>query len=86
MTAHGYVCYTTGCRCLICKAAKAAYMRERRAVATGLRLAAEAAGEVYVAVGIAHGISGYSDAKCRCRLCRRAWKAAAVRRRRAGGR
>lgn len=31
--AHGYVAYTYGCRCEVCRAAKADYMRARRAQA-----------------------------------------------------
>jgi hypothetical protein len=30
--AHGYVPYTHGCRCAVCKDAKARYVRDRRAV------------------------------------------------------
>ena len=31
MSTHGYGAYSTGCRCEVCRSAKAAYMRERRA-------------------------------------------------------
>jgi hypothetical protein len=81
---HGYILYTSGCRCAVCRTAKSAYMRERRAGARAARRAAEDRGEAYIAAGIKHGISGYQNYSCRCGECRRAGKAASVRRRRRG--
>lgn len=78
---HNYARYSYGgCRCATCKAAKAEYVRTRRAAAAELRRQAVAVGEVYVAAGISHGISGYRDASCRCDVCWRAAKASRVRR------
>lgn len=34
MTGHGYVPYTKGCRCEVCRAAKRAYVAERRKAGT----------------------------------------------------
>jgi rubredoxin len=76
---HDYARYSQGCRCETCKAAKADYIRTRRAAAAGLRRQAVAAGQVYVAAGITHGASGYRDASCRCPVCCRAKKASQVR-------
>jgi hypothetical protein len=76
---HDYARYSQGCRCETCKAAKAEYIRTRRATAAGLRRQAAAAGQVYVAAGITHGASGYRDASCRCDVCCRAKKASQVR-------
>lgn len=79
-TDHGYSRYSVGCRCPICRAAKADYMRAKRAQAAEARRAAQAAGAVYVAPGITHGrLSGYRDAKCRCPDCSRAWNLAVAR-------
>lgn len=61
MTRHGYGAYTNGCRCEVCRRAKAAYMRLKRA--------AEPTGHVE---GITHGYAGYQDYKCRCDICRTA--------------
>jgi hypothetical protein len=78
---HDYVRYSFGgCRCTTCKAAKAEYVRTRRAAAAELRRQAKAAGQVYVAAGISHGVSGYRDASCRCQVCFRAAKASRIRR------
>jgi len=67
---HGYGGYTRGCRCETCKSDRAAYLRNRRAAAAARRIAAEAAGQVYVADGIRHGTtSGYKNASCRCPEC-----------------
>lgn len=68
---HGYVRYTRGCRCQVCRAAKAAYVRAKRASAAELRSFAVFWDERYVATGITHGgISGYQDHHCRCDACR----------------
>ena len=76
MSAHGYLLYTHGCRCEVCKAAKAAYMRSKRAAAK-----AAARGPLineqgrHVAPGdFKHGTAhGYKDHACRCLDCS-AWK------------
>jgi hypothetical protein len=61
---HGYVPYTKGCRCAICRQGKADYMRERRAKA---RANAQPGGKV---AGILHGSrAGYEEHGCRCSLC-----------------
>lgn len=79
MADHGYSRYTTGCRCLVCRTAKADYMRGKRAQAAEARRAAQAAGGAYVAPRITHGtLSGYRDSKCRCPDCVRAWNLAAA--------
>lgn len=69
-TEHGYNRYTYGCRCEVCRDAKAAYVRasrERRRRA--LRLVRQVgAGRNYVA-GITHGYAGYQDYACRCDVC-----------------
>lgn len=85
MSAHGYVAYTHGCRCDECRAAKAAYMRQKRRAArdyAGQLIAVD--GSRYVAPGITHGTyAGYQDARCRCLECTAA-KAAVDRQRRTG--
>lgn len=73
MAEHGYNAYANGCRCDVCRAAKADYMREKRATARALRAADDAVPYLH------HGISGYQDSHCRCHVCRAA-KSAAVRR------
>jgi hypothetical protein len=68
--AHGYGAYTHGCRCRVCKAAKAAYMRARRT-------AAYIAGPVVVDdPNVAHGRSTYEERGCRCTWCVGAMRAA----------
>lgn len=84
MAEHGYVRYSTGCRCQVCRDAKAVYTREKRSVARDARLVAEDAGLVYVAPVATHGIGAYQNASCRCEVCRRAAKAKSVARRRRG--
>lgn len=76
--AHGYSAYTTGCHCEVCKAAKASYMRDKRASARELRIRAALFGERYEAQGITHGYAGYQDHQCRCPVCtaaRSSWDA-----------
>lgn len=73
---HGYGRYTQGCRCDQCRGAKATYMRTKRAEAGQRSRAAKSEGQLYVADGIAHGITGYRDHSCRCAVCRRARKGA----------
>lgn len=70
---HGYGGYTRGCRCDTCRAAKAEYMRTKRAAAASRREQATARGQAYVAQGVYHGTSSsYKDASCRCGRCRTA--------------
>ena len=84
---HGYLAYTHGCRCDECRAAKAAYMREKRAAAR------EAAGTLIDSLGrnyvpgIKHGAAGYKDHLCRCEVCTAAKRVEDARRaaRAAGG-
>lgn len=68
---HGYVRYTRGCRCQVCRAAKATYVRAKRASAREKRLwvALFGDGGRYVATGITHGYAGYQDYSCRCEVC-----------------
>lgn len=80
MTAHGYNLYTHGCRCEVCRRAKADYMRDRRAEArkvaqkyTDPRPAAnvwaDGAGR-YLATITRHGTRfGYEEKGCRCADC-----------------
>ncbi len=72
MSEHGtYTSYARrgGCRCDLCRAAKAAYVRESRKRAGMARVKAELAGKTYVRSGIAHGLSGYQNHSCRCLVC-----------------
>jgi hypothetical protein len=69
---HGYNRYTQGCRCTVCREAKAQYTRERREAAAQRRAAVESRGGKYVADGIKHGYSGYANYQCRCETCRAA--------------
>lgn len=70
---HGYVPYTHGCRCEICRRAKAAYVRNRRGAA---RVLANKVGNGlstdgrHVVAGITHGRFGYEERGCRCDVCR----------------
>lgn len=73
MSAHGYGRYTRGCRCEICRTAKADYMRARRVTSREKRVAAEADGwGDHFVPGITHGIGGYDNFSCRCVSCRAA--------------
>jgi hypothetical protein len=80
MNRHDYVGYTKGCRCVVCKAAKRAYMRALRAHDRSLREWTPAG--LVTPLPIKHGISGYQNHGCRCQECRDA-KAAADRRQKA---
>lgn len=73
---HGYVRYTRGCRCEVCREAKNAYMRQRRAEArteaqrhsVGRR--GEPGSARYVADVRSHGTSyAYYERGCRCSAC-----------------
>jgi hypothetical protein len=73
MVDHGYVPYTHGCRCQVCKDAKAAYQRDLRADAT------RNAQPGVMAAGGKHGTrAAYKDRGCRCDQCtaamRRIWR------------
>lgn len=72
MTEHGYVSYTRGCPCTICKRGKADYMARRRKEARALAAAVFAAtGTYYVADIAKHGTRyGFEEAACRCLECR----------------
>lgn len=67
---HGYGPYTSGCRCAVCRKAKAEYMRVRRLIA---RANAHNADGVYVAPISRHGTRfGYEEHGCRCDPCHEA--------------
>jgi hypothetical protein len=75
---HGYGPYTRGCRCGVCRQAKADYSRRRRAAA---KETAEPG--VTAAGGFTHGTRhGYDEHGCRCGPCteaqRAAWRRAAA--------
>ncbi len=67
---HGYGGYSRGCRCEVCRTAKAAYMRRRRATArTVARRYTDATGR-HLAYGVTHGtVSAYEEGGCRCQPC-----------------
>ena len=67
MSDHGYGAYTRGCRCEVCRQAKADYMRARRAA--GRSIAVPDTG----VCGVLHGTRyAYEERGCRCRLCKQA--------------
>jgi hypothetical protein len=75
-THHGYVAYTHGCRCEVCREAKSTYMRQRRTEARreAQRHSVGRRGEPgsvrYVANVRNHGTSyAYYERGCRCREC-----------------
>lgn len=75
---HGYGPYSNGCRCETCRAAKAAYMRERRAAGTVLLRAAQARQNTLRPHSrtATHGTrAGYETHGCRCKRCRAAHNA-----------
>jgi len=64
---HGYGGYSRGCRCDICREAKATYMRARRKVTTP---AQAPLGTRFVAPLTRHGTRyGYEEKGCRCFAC-----------------
>lgn len=80
---HGYTGYATnGCRCDVCRKAKAEYMRAKRSEASRRRELVEAGGGRYLAEVPRHGLAGYRDAHCRCETCRAAASSAWKRERR----
>lgn len=73
MSGHGYGAYSHGCRCQICKDARAAYSRRQRAAA------AANARPGRPVEGVKHGTRrAYKDHGCRCGQCveamRRIWR------------
>lgn len=88
MSGHGYTAYTRKkdpCRCEVCRAAKAAYQREKRAAAAKPdlpRLNRFRVGEYPrpVAQGVTHGTAhAYNDNGCRCLACTEAANAKRLR-------
>jgi hypothetical protein len=69
VSGHGYGAYARGCRCEVCRAAKAAYMRSRRKQAR--RAARRQLSETGVSViaGVTHGRAAYEERGCRCVEC-----------------
>lgn len=76
--AHGYNAYTHGCRCDVCRRAKADYMREERR--RGREFAQSLDVRAFVD-GIKHGRHGYEVKGCRCQVCTSAHSAESVQRR-----
>jgi hypothetical protein len=75
MSEHGYAAYTKGCRCETCRAAKADYMRTRRAAgrAQAQEFAAKYKGARLMADGARHGTrAAYDERGCRCYACTKA--------------
>ena len=72
MAEHGYGRYSTGCRCEICRAAKAGYMRGQRAAARADLMVKRWRDEPPVVAGITHGYAGFQNVYCRCEVCREA--------------
>lgn len=65
ITKHGYTGYTHGCDCDVCRAAKAEYMRKRRAEATARRRSG-----VKIEGDFTHGtFFGYEEKGCGCWEC-----------------
>lgn len=75
---HGYNRYSNGCRCEVCRAAKAQRQRESRAAWSRRRdwVKTFGSGGRHYVDGITHGYSGYANFHCRCEVCTAA-KAAA---------
>lgn len=70
MTAdHGYVPYTKGCWCEVCRQAKADYMRARRNRARGRARLVDDPNSYHYVPDIAHGRTGYEEHGCRCPEC-----------------
>lgn len=66
---HGYVTYSRGCHCTTCRAAKAAYMRNRRANAARVAMNAARQGLRHIAYSEVHGRAAYDELGCRCPSC-----------------
>jgi hypothetical protein len=68
--AHGYGGYSRGCRCEVCRRAKADYMQVRRSTARDLAAKHTDERGRHLASGITHGtVFGYEERGCRCRPC-----------------
>jgi hypothetical protein len=67
---HGYVPYTKGCRCDVCKEAKRLYSKAQRDQRACMLARATTRGYTYTVPGITHGYSGYQNFKCRCDTCK----------------
>lgn len=68
--AHGYVPYTRGCRCDVCREAKADYMRARRKAAREEANRFREQGMRRIVIdNITHGRYGYEECGCRCGVC-----------------
>jgi hypothetical protein len=64
VTNHGYGAYASGCRCDVCRKAKAEYMSKRRKAAVAARKAGDPMGSVK------HGTRyAYEERGCRCSSC-----------------
>lgn len=73
---HGYGGYTRGCRCDVCRAAKAEYVRDRRRRARQMAARFTDTSGRHLARGITHGtVSGYDENACRCQPCTSAMSA-----------
>ena len=85
MSEHGYNQYTYGCRCEVCREAKATYMRAKRAEARSRVADLISSKGRYLAPIARHGtIHGYADHKCRCFDCSEAKAQADARQCKAG--
>lgn len=70
MNDHGYVRYTHGCRCEVCRTAKREYTRAIRApYRRALKLVRERGEGRHYVDGITHGYSAYQNYNCRCDVC-----------------
>lgn len=82
MSEHGYNAYTSGCRCEVCRKAKADYMRGRRAAArkvaqrhtqgmgVGPGSTRKPGSTRYIAPYVTHGTRyAYEEHGCRCFPC-----------------
>lgn len=80
-TVHNYSTYQNHkCRCDVCRAANAEYVRARTAKARDRRRLVEAGGGRNVVDGIKHGEAGYRNHHCRCDICRLAHNEGVARR------
>lgn len=70
-TDHGYLNYTYGCRCTICRKAKADYVRARRAAGRHTaQVYAAVTGQRHIADTATHGTRyAYEELGCRCQPC-----------------